>query len=125
MDMIVAVNGTAQLAERACRMVFGEDAGRGPVRPAPETLLALLKDWPGRTDEPLRVALELPFTFDIEKDMRRNGQQAVVLVVNRITILHEGRAVGYALRTDALGLAALALYDETWAHFYRRVRQAH
>jgi hypothetical protein len=34
-DMTVTVNGTEQLAQRACRMVFGEDTDLGPVMPTP------------------------------------------------------------------------------------------
>lgn len=122
-DMTVTVNGTTQLAERACRMIFGENADLGPVRPAPAVLLAVKDDWPGRADEPLRIALDMPLRFDIERDMGRHEAKAVVLTVNRITVLCQGRKVGYAIRTDQAGLNALDLYDATWRAF--RQRMAH
>lgn len=125
MDMTVNVIGTNHLAERACRMVFGEDADLGPVRPAPEPLRAMLADWPGRTDQAHQVALELPITFDIGKDMGKNQAKAVVLVVCRVTVLHQGRKVGYAIRTDQAGLNAIALWETSWEQFKSRLRQAH
>lgn len=126
-DQTVTVTGTEHLAERACRMVFGDDADQGPVLPAPEPLLRLKEDWPaGRSDEAIDVALELPPTqFDLERERGKGEVLGVQLRVCRLTVLREGRKVGYAIRTNAAGLEACRLYDKAWTDFRRRMRQAH
>lgn len=125
-DMTVDVNGTRQLAEGACRMVFGEDTSAGPVCPVPPPLLKLLEQWPrDRTDEALNVALDMPVNFDIAHEMARNEVKAVVLRLCRVTVLHRGQVVGHALRTDAAGLNALAVWRDTHEANMRRIRQAH
>ena len=115
--MTVTVNGLRGVAEHACRMVFGEDANLGPQRAAPEPRLKLLADWPAPPEAVGRVGLELPIDFDIGHEMMRNGRKSVVLQVNRITVMHGGQAVGYALRTDALGLNAIDQWTSSWKRF--------
>jgi hypothetical protein len=125
-DMWVSVSGTQQLAERACRMVFGEDTDAGPVMATPAPLLKVLADWPKeKSDQAMDVALELPVDFDIEHEMGKGEQKAVVLRANRITVLRDGKKVGYALRTNEAGLNAIRLWGELWTAFYRRMRNAH
>lgn len=124
-DMTVTVEGLRVVAERACRMVFPEDASRGPVRPAPERLLPLLDQWPGPPDQAIQIALELPWDFSIERDMGPGRRNALVLSCCRITVLHQGQVVGYALRTDAAGLAALDVWERQMAVYQRKLRQAH
>jgi len=122
---ITLLGTTIRDAERACRMVFGEDANQGPLIAAPDALLAFKDAWPGHKDEVLTLSLELPMDFDIEHFMAKDNRKAVVLRCHRLTILHQGKAVGFALRTDALGINALELHRDTWAQYNNRVRQAH
>lgn len=125
-EMTVSVHGTQQLAEKACRMVFGENADAGPVRATPAPLLKALAEWPkDKADQAIDVALELPVDFDIEHDMGHDRRKAVVIRANRITVLRNGRKVGYALRTNEAGLNGIRLWDELWTAFYRRIRNAH
>lgn len=125
-DMWVSIRGTRQLAERACRMVFGEDADAGPKCPAPKPLLAALKNWPkDRTEEAVQIGLELPMDFDVGKEMGKGERKAVTLMANRITVLHQGRKVGYAIRTNQIGLNAIRVWQETWEAHLRKIRQAH
>lgn len=127
MDMTVTVPApfSRDWAETVCRMVFGEDPAHGPQVSAPEELLAVLKDWPGPTDQPITVALQLPQRFDIERDMGKGQVKAVTLVLNRITVLHRGETVGYGLRADQAGINAIDLHARAWAAFKARLRQAH
>ena len=126
MEMTVTVIGSHQLAEQACRMVFGENAVAGPVRPAPRPLLELLAAWPGRDDAVHDLALELPpDLFDIEKPLEIGKVKSVVLRVCRVTVLHQGRKVGYAIRTDELGLNGIAVWESRWQAYTSRLRQAH
>jgi hypothetical protein len=123
--MEVTINGTRQLAEHACRMVFGEDANAGPVRPAPKPLLDFLAAWPGHADDVLEVALHLPWDFDIGRGMAKDNVKAVTLRVCRMSILCQGKLVGHALRTNNAGIDAIALYDDAKRAYDRRIRQAH
>lgn len=125
-DMTITVRGTRELAERACRAVFGEITEIGPAREiAPMPLLKMLKDWPAPADGVHTVALDLPVDFDIERDMGKNNVKAVVLRVHRVTILHQGKVVGYALRTDEPGLAAIDLWERMWSAFNLKLARAH
>jgi hypothetical protein len=126
-DMTVTINGTLRLAQHACRGVFGEDASKGPVLPTPEPLLEVVGQWPaGKSDEALRLALHLPVDFDPAKvSLGRNHVMAVELVACRVTVLHLGKVVGHALRTDDAGLNAISLWFEMWEAWKRRLRQAH
>lgn len=125
-DMTVDVGGSLLDAEIACRMVFGDDAGRGPVCATPKPLLALLADWPrDKTDQVVQIALDTPVDFDINAEMGRNQARAFVLNCCRVTVLHAGHTVGYALRTDTLGLNAIAAWKSTWEAHIRKIRQAH
>ena len=125
-DMTVTVNGTRHLAERACRMVFGEDAGVGPVCPAPKPLLWALDNWPkDKTDQAIDLALELPIDFDIEKELGKGERKAIVIRACRVTVLHRGAKVGYAIRTNQLGLNAIAAWREANEVYMRKIRGAH
>lgn len=119
-DMTVTVNGPLRLAEEATRAVFGENADLGPVMPLAPLPLLLLKDkWPAPGDSPCTVALNLPG----QEDLETGRAVSVALDVNRVTILHEGKAVGYAIRTNDLGLDAIRAYNSA-AELHRR-RMAH
>lgn len=124
-DMTVTVNGLERLAHDACRMVFGEDAEAGPQRPAPEPLLKLLADWPAASDAVIRVGLELPINFDISHEMSKDNVKSVVLVLHRVTVLHGGKKIGYALRTDGPGLSAIDFWATSWGRWKAQLRQAH
>lgn len=117
-DMTVNVqHPDPRLAEEACAGVFGEDANLGPVMPAPPPLLALAKAWPRRPDEAYNIALHLPVRLDLERDVPATS--AVVLAVNRVTILHLGKKFGYAIRTNAAGLDAIRLWQDSWRAHHR------
>lgn len=119
MDMTVTVNGPLALAEEATRMVFGVDANRGPVMPAPLPLLELKDQWPGHPDEPADISLQMPPNPLAEQ--AKNTQMGLVLRCNRITILHNGKAVGFAIRTDDLGINAIVAWKRAWA-IHRQIR---
>lgn len=113
-------------AEEACRMVFGPTPSQPPVLPLPRPLRGLLADWPGHPAEPLDVALQLPPT-SFEIDRYREGKTLLNLQLRccRVTILCDGKRVGYALRTDDLGLDAIRVWHEAEAIYQRTIRQAH
>lgn len=120
--MFVHVLGDIARAEAACRMVFGEDADAGPLVASPKPLLDLLAQWPGHADEVLTVALHLPrIMFRPEVSSSERTRSAVELRLCKLDVLHEGRKIGEALRTDALGINAIELYERALAS----MRQAH
>jgi hypothetical protein len=124
-DMWVSVADPA-LAERACRMVFGEDETKGPVIATPAPLLKALADWPKeKSDQVVQLGLELPTDFDLEREMGKAEVKAVALRCCRVTVLHAGKVVGYALRTDKLGINAIRMWERMWLAHLRRLRNAH
>lgn len=125
-DMWVRI-ASRPLAEDALRMVFGEDVARGPQLATPAALLKLLEpgQWPGSAEQPLRVALQTPVDFDISRELAKGEGKQLVLTVNRMTVYCGREALGYALRTDQLGLNAIRTYWETVEAHRRQLRQAH
>jgi hypothetical protein len=43
----------------------------------------------------------------------------------RLTVLRNGKKVGYALRTNEAGLNGIELWGELWRAWHTRLRQAH
>jgi len=123
-DMWVSIANPAA-AELACRQVFGENMVLGPVRLAPPVLLRIKESWPGRTDEAQTFSLELPWDFDISRSLGKGERKSVVLVLNLVDVLCGGKKIGTALRTNALGFNAISTYEESWASYHRKIRQAH
>lgn len=113
------------LAEAACMQVFGEDVIQGPKAPTPAALLAMLPQWPKPVDLAHKVALELPVDFDIGHELGRGERKAVVLVVNRVAVYCGPALIGHTIRTDELGLNAIATYWGTVEAQRKRLRQAH
>lgn len=123
-DMTVTFLGPLSAAEEALVSIFGEDADKGPVRRAPKYMLDLIKHWPGRTDEACDIALNLPpELFDIERATLAQTTSALVVTCCLVTVIHEGKAIGRALRTNAFGLNAIAMWEEKWiAHQVAKLR---
>lgn len=122
-DMTVTILGPRSVAEAACISIFGEDAQAGPVRRAPATLLQLRENWPGRTDEACDLALNLPIDFDISHDMPADTTKAVVVRMCLVTVIHDGKPIGRALRTNELGFNAISFWEEQWiAHQVAKLR---
>jgi hypothetical protein len=119
----ITVNGPLTAAEEACRMVFGPTPNTPPVLPLPPPLRNLVDNWPANPSEASDVALELPPTsFEIE----RAGKKMLNVTFRccRVTIVHEGKKVGYALRTDALGLDAIRVWFDA-QKTAARIRKLH
>lgn len=111
-DMTVTVNGSLALAEAACRQTFGEAADLGPVTFTPPPLMKLLADWPlAMRDQPIEILLHLPPAAH-QAEAGPDQLAAIRMTCCRVTVLHAGRTVGYALRTDEPGLNAIAAW---WA----------
>jgi hypothetical protein len=123
-DETLTIVGHAQAAEEACQSLFlRPDAP--PVRRLPAPLLAVKDQWPGRTDQPAEVTLELPYDFDISRELPAGHVMALTLTVVRVTVLHQGKRVGYALRTNPEGLGSILAWERAWAVYNRKIRQAH
>lgn len=114
--MFVHVLTSLHDAKVACRMVFGEDADAGPQIRTPEPLLDFLKQWPGHAEDVLEAALHLPaFMHNAEQATASGNVQAVTVRLCKLDVLYEGRKVGEALRTNAEGLAGIAVYAKAMA----------